>query len=177
MKYFCKYLPIKGEIKEGDKILNPYNEIQTCISLEKGIGINEICWIKVKETTTLQQILNSQKVKFYLCSRDIQVGDIVSIPSMIGSFQIHEEGKEPIENSVITLKYAIKANAYKVIGEISKDAIWVTEGDEFEEENLQLVIWDKSETYADEFSLNEVNRFLDHTKEIRIRCSNCKTFH
>jgi hypothetical protein len=50
------------EIKEGDKIINPTNEVQTCIGLEKGIGTDDICWIKVKETTTLQQILNSQKI-------------------------------------------------------------------------------------------------------------------
>ena len=56
------YITSDEEIKEGDKILNPTNEIQTCIGLEKGIGTDNICWIKVKETTTLQQILNSQKI-------------------------------------------------------------------------------------------------------------------
>ena len=60
----CKniYITSDEEIKEGDKIINPTNEIQTCIGLEKGIGTHNICWIKVKETTTLQQILNSQKI-------------------------------------------------------------------------------------------------------------------
>lgn len=51
-----------AKIKGGDKILNPTNEIQTVISLEKGIGTDNICWIKVKETTKLQQILNSDKI-------------------------------------------------------------------------------------------------------------------
>lgn len=53
---------VDAEFKKGDKILNPVNEIQTCVSLEKGIGTEDICWIKVKETTTLQQILNSDKI-------------------------------------------------------------------------------------------------------------------
>jgi hypothetical protein len=56
------YITSDEEIKAGDKILNPTNEVQTCIGLEKGIGTDNICWIKVKETTTLQQILNSQKI-------------------------------------------------------------------------------------------------------------------
>lgn len=56
------YITSDEKIKEGDKILNPTNEVQTCIGLEKGIGTDNICWVKVKETTTLQQILNSQKI-------------------------------------------------------------------------------------------------------------------
>jgi hypothetical protein len=56
------YITSDEEIKEGDKIINPTNEVQTCIDLEKGIGTDNICWIKVKETTTLQQILNSEKI-------------------------------------------------------------------------------------------------------------------
>ena len=50
------------EIKEGDKILSPNYEIQTCIGFKTGIGSDLISWIKVKETTTLQQILNSDKI-------------------------------------------------------------------------------------------------------------------
>jgi hypothetical protein len=56
------YITSDVEIKEGDWILNPTNEVQNCIGLEKGIGTDNICWVKVKETTTLQQILNSQKL-------------------------------------------------------------------------------------------------------------------
>jgi hypothetical protein len=56
------YITSDEEIKEGDWILNPTNEVQNCIGLEKGIGTDNICWVKVKETTTLQQILNSQKI-------------------------------------------------------------------------------------------------------------------
>jgi len=62
VNYKHLYITSDEEIKEGDKIINPTNEVQTCIGLEKGIGTDNICWIKVKETTTLQQILNSQKI-------------------------------------------------------------------------------------------------------------------
>ena len=51
---------LKG-LKKGDLILNPDNKTQTFVSFEKGIGTDRICWIKVKETTTLQQVLNCDK--------------------------------------------------------------------------------------------------------------------
>lgn len=57
---------IVSDINIQDKnikyILSPSNEINTFKSFETGIGTTEICWIKVKETTTLQQVLNSQKI-------------------------------------------------------------------------------------------------------------------
>lgn len=49
-------------IQDGDKILSPFNEIQTCIGFKTGIGSDLISWIKVKETTTFQQILNCEKI-------------------------------------------------------------------------------------------------------------------
>ena len=57
---------IVSDINIQDKdikyILSPSNEINTFKSFETGIGTTEICWIKVKETTTLQQVSNSQKI-------------------------------------------------------------------------------------------------------------------
>jgi hypothetical protein len=51
-----------AEIKVGDIILSPSNEIMTCKGFSKGIGSTTLNWVEVKETTTKQQILNCEKV-------------------------------------------------------------------------------------------------------------------
>lgn len=69
--------------------------------------------------------------KLSLCSRDIQVGDIFNFISSDGKlferkfveeFNDHED----------------KINWFKIIGEISPNATWVKEGDEFDKDDLQV---------------------------------------
>lgn len=107
MKYFTKYLPVEGEIKEGDYYLN--NGTPT----------------KRTEGTEDKSYLNQQKVKLFLCSRDIQVGDTVHYPL----------------NNYIPVQWLggnLTGHEFKVIGEISPNAIWVKEGDEFDEDQIKL---------------------------------------
>jgi hypothetical protein len=88
------YITNDEEIREGDKILNPTNEVQTCVSLEKGIGTESICWIKVKETTTLQQILNSQKI---ILTTDQDLDDVQKIDDEFLEWFIKNPGCEYVE--------------------------------------------------------------------------------
>jgi hypothetical protein len=88
------YITSDEEIREGDKILNPTNEVQTCIGLEKGIGTESICWIKVKETTTLQQILNSQKI---ILTTDQDLDDVQKIGDEFLEWFIKNPGCEQVE--------------------------------------------------------------------------------
>ena len=102
-KYFCKFLPVEGEIKEGDfYITSPdYKIVRKCE--DRSWGTFEMC----------------KKVKLFLCSRDIEVGD--KAWTTVGScFDTFKEGYD-------------KQYWFKVIGEISSEATWVKEGDEFDE--------------------------------------------
>jgi len=101
-KYFAKYLPVEGEIKEDYMALNPSNN--------KIVRVNKAC---------LKNLVTSEwkKVKLFLCSKDIQVEDYKE-PGKIYIF--HDGSEEP----------------FKVIGEISPDAVWVTEGMEFDDDEL-----------------------------------------
>jgi len=126
-QYFAKYLPVEGEIKEGDKIL----------------------W-NGKITTAIDTVYSNltKKVKLFLCSRSIQVGDEVyptkymfEAGSIVGGFKedsntiFYFKGKDP----KILKNLHSTGNWGKVIGEISKEAIWVKEGDEFDEEEIEWI--------------------------------------
>lgn len=107
--YFAKYLPVEGDIKIGDKFY------------EEGLGIGTRVGKK--------GIYDFQKVKLFLCSRDIQVGDEVmdSTGTLKAKLDI-----QPQPNEIASGKYI------KVIGEISPEATWVKEGDEFDEDEVQF---------------------------------------
>lgn len=116
--YFAKYLPVEGEIEVGDYFVDEYKQIYKCTKKDNGgtwgSGYSRSINLKL-----------SKKVKLFLCSRDIQVGDEVTS---------YISGKK------------IKANLFphthphfvKVIGEISPDATWVKEGQEFSEEEVKI---------------------------------------
>lgn len=77
-------------------------------------------------------IKEMEKPKLFLCSRDIQIGDKYRITGGFAD-DIEFEFKEgqPKRNS-----------AFKIIGEVSKDATWVKEGDEFDEEDWRWVTYE-----------------------------------
>lgn len=128
MKYFAKYLPVEGEIKEGD-----YH-----ISYLQSLGVN-----KRGTGTDDKYFADLQRVKLFLCSDDVKIGDLVraGYESTLG-FDI-EIISESLGTSVPhwTVKggyeYAKEA-AFKVIGEISPAAGWVKEGDEFDDTMISL---------------------------------------
>lgn len=164
--YFAKYLPVEGEIKEGDYIDTLGGVIQ---KLHKG----EI------------PFPFSKKHKLFLCSRDIQVGDKVERFESDSYWGEYHKGKEVREikptakgsldngESLLILlggggevvgNWFYMREFFKVIGEISPEAIWVKEGDEFEdiEINKYAQVWDTRVGYR-EF--------------VQIRCPTCKNFH
>lgn len=85
-----------------------------------------------------------EKVKLFLCSRDIQVGDEITNSNYYNtSLKVDE----------LPLRKAYK-NWYKIIGEISSDATWVKEGDEFTEDQIKayfspkIVPYEQWKSYA-----------------------------
>lgn len=172
-KYFAKYLPVEGEIKPGDKFSD--NQLGICI---RG---KENPWVEWKGgITNLVIDEDHRKVKLFLCSRDIQVGD-----------KVKTEGIEDRE-----LKYIDKTGTlfftngddceptvcFKVIGEISPEATWIKEGDEFD----GYEIWNRNIDTLGDFYVKIQPHMWDkpRLKEkgwekdvIRLECPTCKKFH
>lgn len=123
--YFCKYLPVDEKAKPGD----------TCLDKQSGeIFIMGNSLNTFPEGDLKEQILeNAQKVKLFLCSRALQVNDEcyhIKYPE-IGKWAIKEGGiKDCVDWHGENVD---ESNLYKVIGEISPEATWVKEGDEFDE--------------------------------------------
>jgi len=113
-KSFNIYITSDEEIKEGDWILNPTNEVQNCIGLEKGIGTDNICWVKVKETTTLQQILNSQKI-ILTTDQDLIKNGVQAIDDDFLEWFVKNPSCEEVkvENEKYILQHLFKAQEYK----------------------------------------------------------------
>jgi hypothetical protein len=108
------YITSDEEIKAGDKILNPTNEVQTCIGLEKGIGTDNICWIKVKETTTLQQILNSQKI-ILTTDQDLIANGVQAIDDDFLEWFVNNSNCEEVKVELHEVSFVVTDNIYKII--------------------------------------------------------------
>lgn len=141
-KYFAKYLPVEGEINKGDKVLDTLNEQYDT-------------WL---DDDKCDEYGHYKKVKLFLCSRDIQVGDTVKCHSTKDE---HKNGVYDCEVRVVDIseEHTVRVTMegweedlpiprnylLKVIGEISPEATWVKEGDEFDETEIKIfrLPWDK----------------------------------
>lgn len=183
MKYFAKYLPVEGIIGDGDTYLFE-DKIQTC----------KVSVIKELEELYQQKIAEYQKVQLFLCSRDTQVGDEICVRYRDGNeIKIHGQliydGELPRGEWVKHISMVDKRYDFKVIGSISPQAIWVKEGDEFEDNDLEFVfkyIGDTGKDFEDIvnpliFTAKQIgwghNFGSIISKVIRIKCSQCKSFH
>ena len=160
MKYFTKYLPLEGEINLEDSYL-----LRVDSSIQKGDFIlkNDGSTRSKLDMLCKGSIL---KVKLFLCSRDIQVGDKIWHTSLK-----EQDICEDIVEEAIHIKsdreghYSSMNQWFKVLGEISSGAIWVKEGDEFEEDQIRIT--------SARFSHSDPRRGdIVHTK-----CPTCNTFH
>lgn len=118
--YFAKYLPIEGEIKEGDWGFHK----------ERGATI------LMQWKSGMPQFSGDKLAKLFLCSRDFQVGDKVRLFSnpteeinVPKNFLVRENGERFVDT---------RLSSFKVIGEISPEATWVKEGQEFDEDEVAL---------------------------------------
>ena len=117
--YFAKYFPVEGEIKEGD-----------IIKLENG-GIYRAGKFGSDSGFTLIYNLDGSfydvsdsfdKVKLFLCSRDIHFDDYKEE----GKVHVYHDGSE---------------SPFKIVGEISPNAKWVKEGDEWDEDEIKEIVY------------------------------------
>lgn len=112
--YTTKWLPVEGEIKKEDYYFfknEPSNILQRTTS---------------RDLTLLQN--NLQKVKLFLISYDIKIGDLAFVPN--------EEEAGTVSDGE-DLKYWKSKNSYKMIGEISPDALsYVKANEKYNKEDL-----------------------------------------
>jgi nitrogen regulatory protein PII-like uncharacterized protein len=162
-KYFTKYLPVEGKIDE--------NEIKdTWLITPKGLATFELRVHKDINTLTNKIRVHNGKTyvdfldtevklaKLFLCSRDIQVGD---------KYFEHTQVKPDRYEEFVAQEDDSIENSFKIIGEISPDAIWVTEGMEFDEDEVK-------ESYI---ITNDKRSSSYNLHWYRIKCPTCKTYH
>lgn len=199
-KYFCKYLPVEGEIKEGDICyFTQFKEFGTATMV-----YDELCFVSFPQeskgslTSPISRNLDDkQPYKLFLCSKDILVGD----KYFNEDFDYTKYPNESIANA--SSEMVGVNSSYKVIGEISPDAVWVTEGMEFDDDEIQpttkIYSWQDEEGVEEQFknfiqkgkgyishSILSRDRYKDAPPEIdfsvkvepyQIKCSQCKTYH
>lgn len=195
-KFFTKYLPVEekglqqSDFKDGDMFLWK-DEIHK-FHWDRGYGIqthtkaSEQCF---KDDGCL--IVNWSnvrcRVKLFLCSRDIQVGDKVwsNFDGILGegkynriednySYFINPHGEEIM---LLTKEEVPTHNFFKAIGEISPDAVWVKENDEFDESDVKLDL--TLCNVEGEWKEADGIRWSAYREEsfVGIKCPTCKHFH
>lgn len=154
-QYFAKYLPVEGEIpigslmffKIGGEWTRPAN-----FDDYLGVGIEEV-----------------KLAKLFLCSRDIQVGDNVYNTAQETYFKANQELVDMLNDPNVEITTNIK-----VIGEISPEATWVKEGDEFDDEDINIWAWDGEDEWnfsIEEWLLEEQEHSYEDSKiEIKGPC-------
>lgn len=127
--YFAKRLPVEGPINEHDVVFKD-SETGVAVHVYPNKEAYEVELFRGKESlgSATYPASRVKASKLYLCSRDIQANDRLrsftgksEIPVVFGCEEEKKALKTAIENQ----------HLFKVVGEISSDAVWVEEGDEF----------------------------------------------
>jgi hypothetical protein len=165
--YFVKAIPREGNIGSGDSVFFKING--------KWIGPADF------DSMLGPQIEDVRRAVFYLCSRDIKVGDTATEMLDNGDFQdfeIHTEND-------IYPEFIKAGLQFKIIDPVSPEALqWVKEDDEFDEYEH----WWFSKRYAPQYHrILKVKPGSSWDKELEqeevafracmIKCPNCKRFH
>lgn len=149
--YFAKYLQVAESIEDDDFFLTPDGRISQCKQVLESLPATIMNYSG--ETWKENEL---KKVQLFLCSRDIQIGNLVFIPNQ-------EEAGNVVDEEDLT--YWKSKNSYKITGPISPQAVWVREGDEFGEDDI----------YPN--SLKLIKAKGSSATPIVIKCPTCKTFH
>lgn len=124
-KYVVRFIPIDGEIEEGDWI---YDKISYGKCLRSGSdGIEHSMFGGVHNPA------DYKRVKLFLCSRDIKLDDWLTCA---------KTGQEMhVDVHILgSIKEGLLPDDYKVIGEISPEAGWVSNNESIKETDVQFVV-------------------------------------
>lgn len=156
--YFAKYLPVEGSKPSQ-------------IPVGKNVPVmknNKLQFMQIETADKMHKFMQFDgyrkgiylPAKLFLCSRDINFGDEVfgsDTPNI--KFIWDEWGKKGAELANSLHLYM------KVIGEISPEAIWVKDGDEFDENEIIMY-------YPKKYNKTPFDNGI-----IKIKCSQCNKFH
>jgi len=121
-KYYAKYLPIEGNLEIGDITFWDSNE-----------GYFSKQFVRVSESFINHAYgCRWKKYELFICSRDIQIGDHAMELLTTGEYDTFQIDTE---NDIYDDMIADKKQ-FKVIGKVSKEALWVKDGDEFDDDEL-----------------------------------------
>ena len=128
-------------------------------------------WIIINERDTTPVRYNGgeltgeeKRLDLFLCSKEISKGNHFS-------YGVSEVGEATsINDDVICCGDIpfLRTECYRAIGKISEGAIWIKEGDEFDEKDIKH--------YFDNTLLEKLP-YLPAGYTIYIKCGNCKTYH
>lgn len=183
--YFAKYLPVEGRVKQGDKFLinddHPQGRLRTAYRITTGnrlwngqdwdtlIGEHYFIDPTPKEGSGFVTELECKKASLFLCSRDIRAGDELYYPD--------GKGPEIADDTEKHKAWVKQYGLFKVIGEISPNAKWVKEGDEFDYNEVK--IWYSCEKMS-ECDLNFGDQICSAPhqilEDVNIKCPCCETF-
>lgn len=204
-KYFAKYLPVEGEIKEGDMFFD--SRLGVCRRSFEATKINSVwvCW--KGGITNLNFTEEHKKAELFLCSRDqtFNIGDkvydhdlsIMIVKENADCHNIYCESEElEGEECAKSLNCVVEdcddptkspfEGLTKIIGPISKEAIWVREGDQFDEDDFSVVGWfeegfgkpeDLDHLIVGSFESIQIKYPNWKTETIKIKCNQCLTYH
>jgi hypothetical protein len=137
--YFAKWLTVEGKIEEGDFFEMEKGSVGKVISIDKNmfsyIGLTG--YFQGKKSGTNHVVNLKQKMQLFLCSRDIQVGDEYTCPHKGKGIDVgFGQPKQVAVWMIYTKERNLCSDCFKVIGEISPNATWVKERDEFDEDEI-----------------------------------------
>jgi hypothetical protein len=171
-QFFAEWLPVEGDsdyVQCWGKAVCKRSKSNSAIYhlIDNAEGAPPITDFEVK---TIPQ--GFKHVKLFLCSRDIQVGDECHYRGFKGKVGRSIHGKQVwvLDDSEGNhLIYADDLDSlFKVVGEISQEATWVKEGDEFDREDLR----------ANGVGVNWSEESHDSGKyKFKIKCPTCNHFH
>lgn len=171
MQFFSKYLPIEGEIKEGDWFRRKDGEL---------VGK----WNLIPD----YDLTNYTKVVMFFCSKNIIKGEILRVFKPDMSYWIDCELLEIVtdgETEAFKLNSpkfgefaSLSKNCFKIIGEVSPAAIWIKENDTFKEDEIRIKLINQGYKIQPE-QLKYVPENEQHkwTPLVEIKNPSCGCFH
>jgi hypothetical protein len=159
-KYFVEIIPVEGEIKDGvDVIFNIGSDV-----VHRNIKVDSTS-VYDSNGKLLFDKECTIRVKLVLCSRDIKKGD-----EIYSDFDKSPLGKSGVDAQGFN---------FKIIGEISPEATWVKKGMEFDRNEIQPHYLFGGSTWRQWPDDTDESYWLEDNRPcmVKIKCTNCKTFH
>lgn len=130
MEYYTKYLPFRGNLENGSKFIDKSGAIQIFERAEYLNPSKGVLWMDQNMWPHYASECIGP-VKLFLCSNEIKIGDILKCKTASGKWTDVEVGGEPN-------KFMNDPDYFKVIGEISSEAIWIAEGMKLTEDEVKI---------------------------------------